>query len=71
MKNTIKAFTLVMVLMFSTTFAMAEGIIIGDRKADGCDKETNGIIIGDRSFIGGIIETLEGIIIGDSKKASL
>lgn len=46
MKNTIKAFTLALVLMFGATFAMAEGIIVSDRKETACDKiERNGIIV--------------------------
>ncbi len=71
MKNTTKALALAIVLMFGTTFANAEGIIIGDRAEKGCTKEVNeGIIIGDKAegFFSGLIDTLEGIIIGDSKE---
>ena len=69
MKNTIKALTLALVLSFSTTIAMADGIIIGDRADKSCDaKETYGIIIGDRSLVGDVFEAITGIIIGDSKE---
>ncbi len=74
MKNTVKALTLAAVLMMGTTFANAEGIIIGDRAEKPCtEKETHGIIIGDRAtgLFDRFVDVLEGIIIGDSKETCL
>ena len=59
MKKTIATIAMAMTMAFSVN----AGIIIGDRPADQCNNQTDGIIIGDR--VGGIINEIFGIIIGD------
>jgi hypothetical protein len=63
MKKTLTAITLAMTLAFGATIANAEsGIIIGDQPTP-CTA-TDGIIIGDMFTT--IVNTIEGIIIGDT-----
>ncbi len=74
MKNTIKAATLATLLSFGSTFAMAEGIIVGGRAENECSVEKNGImvsdaptpgiIVGGSPIIAGVVAVLEGIIVG-------
>ena len=67
MKKTITTITLAMVMAFGATFANA-GIIIGDRSANPCDTQKDGIIIGD--MFTQVIGQIYGIIIGDAPKTS-
>ena len=55
MKNVLTTITLAATLAFGSTFAFADGIIVGDR--------TEGIIVGDQANT--CSETKEGIIVGD------
>ena len=55
MKNVLTTITLAATLAFGSTFAFADGIIVGDR--------TEGIIVGDQATV--CSETKEGIIVGD------
>lgn len=72
MKNTIKATALVGIMMLSSTFAMAEGIIVSDRTAPApCTEKEAGIIETTGIIVSDLFSSVFGIIVSDrSEKGS-